>query len=84
MTNMPVKMKTKFKPFPTFWEYLCPTNNTTYMAFVPGTNPFNYYDFKADIPNPVTRKHAITDPIYNTALPASTFKKKGKKEIQQS
>ena len=78
MENMPVNLKTKYKPFATFWEYLCPTNNTTYMAYIPGTNPFNSYDFRADIPNPVTRKHAVTDPVYKTVYPASTFKKKAR------
>ena len=62
MENMPVNLKTKYKPLATFWEYLCPTNNTTYMVYIPETNPFSNYDFREDIPSYGTRKHAATDP----------------------
>jgi hypothetical protein len=27
-----VHLKTKYKPFATYWEYLCPSNNTTFIV----------------------------------------------------
>ena len=69
-------MKTTRKPFSTYWEFLCPTNNTTFMPYTPSTNPFNEYDFNAPIANPVTRKHATSDPIYGNRFPPKIYNKK--------
>ena len=49
-----VKLKTKQKTFATYWEFLCPSNNSTFMAYTQHTNPFNKYDFHN---NQVTRMH---------------------------
>ena len=62
--SIKVKLKTKQKPFATYWEFLCPSNNTTFMAYTQHTNPFNKYDFHNKIPNPLTRQHAVTNSQY--------------------
>ena len=59
-----VKLKIKRKPFSTYWEFLCPSNNTTFMAYTPNRNPFNDYDFTNKIANPLTRQQAVTNPYY--------------------
>ena len=64
-----VKLKTKAKPFGTYWEFLCPSNNTTFMAYTQDTNPFTHYDFNNKIANPVTREHIATNPQYANRLP---------------
>ena len=64
INNMPVTIKTKQRPFATYYEYLCPTNNTTFMPYVPNTNPFLDYAFQETIPNPTTRLAAANDPKY--------------------
>ena len=75
MMNMPVNLKTKYKPIATFWEYLCPTNNITYNVYMPVMDPFDGYNFTAEIPNPVTRKAALTAPAYTKYYELKTFKK---------
>ena len=45
-----VHLKTKYKPFATYWEYLCPSNKMTFMVFDPRKNPFHLYDFNKEIP----------------------------------
>ena len=59
-----VKLKTKRKPFSTYWEFLCPSNNTTFMAYTPNRNPFSDYNFNNKIANPLTRQQAVTNPLY--------------------
>ena len=71
-----IQMKTKRKPFATYWEFLCPTNNTTFMVYTPSTNPFNEYDFNAAIANPLTRKHATSDSKYGNRYPPKIYNKK--------
>ena len=71
-----IHMKTKRKPFSTYYEFLCPTNNTTFMIYTPSTNPFNEYDFDEPIPNPLTRKHSVSDPQYSKRFPPKTYTKK--------
>ena len=71
-----IQMKTKRKPFATYWEFLCPTNNTTFMVYTPSTNPFNEYDFTANVANPLTRRHATSDPKYADRYPPKIYNKK--------
>ena len=42
---IPVNQKVKYRPFAMYWEYLCPSNNITFMNYTPGTNPFIHYEF---------------------------------------
>ena len=71
-----VHLKTKRKPFSTYWEFLCPSNNTTFMTYTPGTNPFNNYNFNTKIANPLTRQHAATNPQYETRFPPKIVNKR--------
>ena len=71
-----VKLKTKRKPFGTYWEFLCPSNNTTFMAYTQGTNPFTHYDFNSKIANPVTRSLAATDSQYAKRFPPRLHNKR--------
>ena len=59
-----VQLKTKKNPFSTYWEFLCPSNNTTFMAYTQHSNPFNHYNFHDKIANPLTRQQAATNPQY--------------------
>ena len=69
-------LKTKYRPFATWWEFLCPNNNCTFMTYIPEQNPFDKYDFKDAVPNPITRKHVPSDARYATAYPIKQNKKK--------
>ena len=71
-----VHLKTKRKPFSTYWEFLCPSNNTTFMSYTPGTNPFNNYNFNNKIANPLTRQHATTNPQYEKRFPPKIYNKR--------
>ena len=71
-----VKLKTKAKPFGTYWEFLCPSNNTTFMAYTQDENPFTHYDFNNKIANPVTREHIATNPQYAKRLPPKIYNKR--------
>ena len=71
-----VHLKTKYKPFATYWEYLCPSNNTTFIVYYPRKNPFHAYDFNKEIPNPITRKHAIADPKYKKFYKPKIYKER--------
>jgi hypothetical protein len=73
---LPVQLKTKHKPFATYWEFLDPSNNTTYNIYTPGTSPFAHHDFYDAIPNPATRNEAITKPEYKKRHELKTFKKR--------
>jgi hypothetical protein len=73
---MPVQLKTKYKPFATYWEFLCPTNNITYNIYTPGRDPFDNFDFHREIPNPTTRNEAITKPEYKNYYKLKTYKKR--------
>ena len=53
-----VTLKERDKHFKMYYEFLCTTNNTTFIPYTMNTNPFFEYDFSQHIPNPVTRKHA--------------------------
>ena len=68
-----VQLKTKKQPFSTYWEFLCPSNNTTFMAYTPSENPFANYDFSKAVANPLTRMHAVTNPYYTKRLPPKTY-----------
>ena len=68
-----VKLKTKRKPFGMYWEFLCPSNNTTFMAYTQDTNPFAHYDFTNKIANPLTRRQANTDPHYTKRFPPKIY-----------
>ena len=70
-----VSLKEKHKPYKVFYEFLCPTNNTTFMPYTITTNPFSEYDFKHSIPNPITRKHAQSDKSYEQRFPPKVYKK---------
>ena len=39
------------------------------MTYIPDKNPFEQYDFKDAVPNPITRKHVDEDARYATAYP---------------
>ena len=69
-------LKTKYRPFATWWEFLCPNNNCTFMTYIPEQNPFDKYDFKDAVPNPITRKHLAEDARYVTAYPIRQNRKK--------
>ena len=56
-----VTQKELHKPFKLYYEFLCPTNNTTFMPYAMNMNPFSGYDFSQTVPNPVTRHHARSD-----------------------
>ena len=71
--SIKVKLKTKRKPFATYWEFLCPSNNTTFMAYTQHTNPFSNYDFSNKIPNPFTRQQAATNPQYEKRFHPKIF-----------
>ena len=71
-----VQLKTKRKPFATYYEFLCPTNNTTFMVYTPSINPFQDYDFNQPIANPLTRKHAVSDPKYKNRYPAKVYNRR--------
>jgi hypothetical protein len=43
--------------------------------FIPGMNPFDKHEFTKDIPNPDTRKEAITIPDYKVYYDLKTYKK---------
>ena len=73
---MPVQLKTKYKPFATYWEFLCPSNNITYNIYTPGRDPFDNFDFRDEIPNPATRNEAITKPEYKNYYKLKTYKKR--------
>ena len=71
-----VQLKTKRKPFSTYWEFLCPSNNTTFMVYTPDKNPFSDYDFTAKIANPLTRKHATSDQQYGKRYAPKIYNRK--------
>ena len=71
--SIQVQLKTKKQPFSTYWEFLCPSNNTTFMAYTPSENPFANYDFSNNIANPLTRMHAVTNPYYTNHFPPKTY-----------
>jgi hypothetical protein len=75
ITAMPVQLKAKYKPFATYREFMDPTNNITYCTYTPGKNPFDRHDFSKDIPNPDTRKEALTNPAYKVYYELKTYKK---------
>ena len=70
-----VSLKERHKPYKAFYEFLCPTNNTTFMPYNITTNPFSEYDFNHSIPNPITRKHAQSDKSYEQRFPPKLYKK---------
>ena len=70
-----VSLKERHRPYKVFYEFLCPTNNTTFMPYTLTTNPFSEYDFKHSIPNPITRKHAQSDKSYEQRFPPRIHKK---------
>ena len=67
--SIQVTLKERHKPFKMYYEFLCPTNNTTFMPYTMSTNPFSEYDFGHNIPNPVTRKHARSNKSYELRFP---------------
>ena len=71
-----VQLKHTNKPFSTYWEFLCPTNNSTFMVYTPNINPFQEYDFNNPIANPLTRRHAITEPKYQKRFPPKIHNKR--------
>ena len=71
-----VKIKTKRKPFSTYWEFLCPSNNSTFMVYTPNKNPFSDYDFTNKIANPLTRRNADNDKQYEKRFPPKIHTKR--------
>ena len=59
-----ISRKTSKNPFRVFFEFVDPSNNVTFMRYVPGNSPFTLFDFKEDIPNPANRDKARTDEAY--------------------
>lgn len=70
-----VSQKERHKPFKVYYEFLCPSNNITFMPYSLNSNPFAEYDFSQHIPNPVTRKHALSDKSYEKRFPPKVYKK---------
>ena len=69
MENIPVNQKVKYRPFAQYWEFLCPSNNITFMNYTPGTNPFINYNFGNLIANPITEREAAKDARYKERYP---------------
>ena len=59
-----ITRKTSKNPFRVFFEFVDPSNNVTFMKFIPNSDPFTGFDFKQDIPNPANRDKAKTDEAY--------------------
>ena len=76
INSMPVTIKTKQRPFATYYEFLCPSNNTTFMPYTAEHNPFLDYCFREAIPNPVTRAAAANDPKYKVRFQLHPQKRK--------
>ena len=74
--NLQVALKTKNRPFKLYFEFLDPINGTTFCQYDSQKNPFNEHDFTEAIPNPLTRKHAMTDPGYKKIYQPRIFRKK--------
>ena len=64
---MPIQLKSKHKPFATYCEFLCLTNNITYNVYIPGMDPFDKFDFTKPIHNPATK------PEYRKYYELNTF-----------
>ena len=67
--------KTKNRPFKLFYEFQDPSNGTTFCTYDLVTDPFKDHDFSQEIPNPITRKHALSDPNYKKVFEPRTFTK---------
>ena len=63
-TSLFITRKTSKNPFRVFFEFVDPSNNVTFMKYIPNSNPFAGFDFKLDIPNPANREKAQTDEAY--------------------
>ena len=74
--NLQVALKTKYRPFKVYFEFLDPSNGTTFCHYNNQSNPFDEHDFTEATPNPLTRKHAMTDPGYKQVFQPRIFKKK--------
>ena len=59
-----ITRKTAKNPFKIFYEFQDPSNNMTFMRYIPGLNPFDSFDFNQAIPNPGTREKAKVDEAY--------------------
>ena len=59
-----ITRKTAKNPFKIFYEFQDPSNNMTFMRYIPGLNPFDLFDFTQAIPNPGTREKAKVDEAY--------------------
>ena len=73
--NLQVSVKTKSRPFTVFYEFLDPSNGTTFCHYDLKSDPFAVHDFTNPIPNPLTRKHAQSDPSYKLFFPPRVYKK---------
>ena len=71
-----VHLKTKQNLFSTYWEFLCPSNNTTFMAYTPTKNPFTDYNFHEKIANPHTRIKATSDSRYEERFAPNIYKQR--------
>ena len=71
-----VHLKTKQNPFSTYWEFLCPSNNTTFMTYTPTQNPFTDYNFNEKIANPHTRIKATSDTRFEEQFPPIVYKQR--------
>ena len=67
--------KTKSRPFKLYYEFLDPSNGTTFCTYDLVTDPFKDHDFTQKMANPITRKHALSDPVYNKVFEPKTFTK---------
>ena len=56
-----ITRKTAKNPFKLYFEFQDPSNNLTFMRYIPGVNPFEHFDFTQEIPNPGTREKAKVD-----------------------
>ena len=76
MEAIQVSLKTKQRPFAVYYEFLCPSNNHTFMPYTQGSNPFLDYDFSQPIANPLSRKHALAHPEYSKRFKAKIYPKR--------
>jgi hypothetical protein len=56
-------------------SFLTLSNGTTFCTYDLVTDQFKEHDFTQKIANPITRKHALSEPIYNKVFEPKTFTK---------
>ena len=75
ISSMQYTPKTKKRPFKLYYEFQNPSNVTTFCYYDLIGDPFKDHDFTMDVPNPITRTHAMADPNYKKVFAPRVFKK---------